>query len=969
MAIHTDVERKMGGGFNKKLDDTGIMMIFDNLQRYQYQYPIKSTVRELLCNGIDSVAEKTVALNIISGKNKVEDYFVDLDGDVYRDSHFDKDYYDINWLSDNDNVSITYITGAHMEKDRVVFSDNGVGIGANRLEKYFNLGFSTKRLSKLPLGKFGIGAKSPLSIGVDFYTMESRYNGRLFRFNIYAHTVDSIIPATKEDGIANEFIWFSEGTPDAYQVFYESTEQKNGVTITLEAKKHHKTQYVDAVKSQMLYFQNIQFNIIEENQSITEVDYKAKILYEDEYIVLSDNNYFSKPHLLLNKVNYGYVDWSELELEDKKGNIGIKVAPEMVDINPSRESVLWSENTKAMVLKRFNEVVDITSKLIQEELMEPDFLKWLRTCYSVTSYYRERTDIVGKLAQIVDLGRAKLRFHPNPEVIFNAKDAKSDIPGIFMRGVRYESAKEDGILIKKISRYPIKFLNGSDNRPIFYKLKGERAENRKDKYLLILYPQGFVIINEPYSTEEEIHNTSITEMESSALLAGTLKTREMYWQLIQESELGLKYAEVEVPESFTGTDKDKEDKIETVEEAKQADVIRMNNQERRKLEGKTLVYSPMMVAPYGEEEKLRTHSFVKMEIPIKSINDFDSPEVYYGGGDTDDSLLSLAAMLTRDPHPDNLPGKDRRTHAINAVDWSGLKWYRINSNRIPSGVRPIEAFHMQHFFDGPHNGYPEVMLLKMSQANQKYYREFDHITKFFIQIKNNTITMGNTLIKWNTARQIRQRLTQAAFLYNFNDFLPEYTQLYQQLTDYVDTNYREVFKLAQDNSPVSSSSYGDLIAHLDNVQRFQEFVSSGHSQSTEEIAELAKELFGNPELRDGMAIDPAIMKIMDKVEELAKACGPLVNNLPVLTGYYIPTIPEYMPRQTRQLIAVPELLEFEIKAYLESKGIFEQFKPKTWLEGIEKSTLKELEEGLVEGILAGSPVEEKLLQPYSATEI
>ena len=83
----------------------------------------------------------------------------------------------------------------------------------------------------------------------------------------------------------------------------------NGVTIIIEAKKHHKQQYIDAVKSQMLYFNDILFNIQHEDGAIENVDYKAKILYEDDMIVLSDNNYYSKPHLLLNKVNYGYIAW------------------------------------------------------------------------------------------------------------------------------------------------------------------------------------------------------------------------------------------------------------------------------------------------------------------------------------------------------------------------------------------------------------------------------------------------------------------------------------------------------------------------------------------------------------------------------------------------------------------------------------------------------------------------------------
>ena len=45
--------------------------------------------------------------------------------------------------------------------------------------------FSTKRLNKKALGKWGIGSKSGLSTGVESYQMTSRYNGREYKFDIY----------------------------------------------------------------------------------------------------------------------------------------------------------------------------------------------------------------------------------------------------------------------------------------------------------------------------------------------------------------------------------------------------------------------------------------------------------------------------------------------------------------------------------------------------------------------------------------------------------------------------------------------------------------------------------------------------------------------------------------------------------------------------------------------------------------
>src|SRR5579859_1328598 len=173
MAIHIEQEREMHGvSMNKTIDASAMTMTLDLLQKYQYQYPIKSTVRELMSNAIDSTAEREMAKSILSGEKTVEDYFVEIEGEQYKDSHFDRDYYDLRWLSDDNQVYITYKVGNGLERDQVTISDNGVGLGGKRLEKYFTLGYSTKRLSKLPLGKFGIGGKAALSVGVDYFTME-----------------------------------------------------------------------------------------------------------------------------------------------------------------------------------------------------------------------------------------------------------------------------------------------------------------------------------------------------------------------------------------------------------------------------------------------------------------------------------------------------------------------------------------------------------------------------------------------------------------------------------------------------------------------------------------------------------------------------------------------------------------------------------------------------------------------------
>jgi len=926
MAIHTEEKKDMQAGFMKTIDESGIMMMFDVLQRYQYSYPVKSTVRELLSNGIDSVVEKNMAISILTGKAKPSDYFVDLEGEIYRDSKYTPEYYDLNWLNTSDDkVKITYIEGSKMGKDKVIISDPGVGLGGTRLEKYFRLGFSTKRLSKLPLGKFGVGAKSPLSIGAECYTMESRYNGRLYRFNIYSHTIDSIIPQFNlEKNEENGFVLFNEGTDHEYKVYYESTTDKNGVNIILDAKKHHKQQYIDAVKSQMLYFDNIICAIQNEDGNQEIIEYRANILYEDQYIVMSDNNYFTQPHLLLNKVSYGLIDWNELELETKRGNIGIKVAPEDVEVNPSRESVLWTEKTKSMVLNRFRDVVGIAGGMIQEELKETDLIKWFKVCSQVSrASWGQRNSILSRLASIVDLSKVELKFPLYEKLVY-----KDNVLPVMTKQVEFGERKSSttGEVIKIIRRSsnPNPKHDGwfDINSPIILMGNDERASNRKDKYLLSLYKR-FNVAYEPYNTKERMEENA-TEEEKAWYIKGDISfiMRAEVWDFLCKSTEVLHYSKIEVPESFTGTEEEpveEEEEVVKEEEAK-AKVIAQSAAERRKLEGKTLVY--MLESEYGERVNnnkgiqiaTKAFEFTKIEIPFTEINTWDHRKVYYGN-EADSALINFIAFITRDSED---PMQPKRSYANDYHDWEKTKWYRLNKKKIDElKIYDWKAYRMQHYFDS------RIILIKVAQSANRYYRDFNKVQEFFTVIKNKTITVSNLLIQWNTARVIRNRLIDAAFLYNFEQFNPLYYTMYRKLCEDVDKHYREVGDYAKSAlHGLDQVTYDDLLNHLNNIQRFQEFVMSNQSDA-EGIASLAGKLFmGNTGIQDGMAVDPEIMSMTSQVIEYARACGDMLNYIPSLTGIVSTGKPvNLINSKSRVNSIIDGNLVMEISQYLEYRGV------------------------------------------------
>jgi hypothetical protein len=129
-------------GMAKEIDASANKLILDTIQRTQYVKPIESAIRECVSNAVDSQSEKEKAFAILKGTAKVEDYFIQRDGEQYKASNWDPSYYDLARLNQSKNkVEVEYQQheGSGFS-DRVIIRDYGVGLGAKRLEGYFKIG-------------------------------------------------------------------------------------------------------------------------------------------------------------------------------------------------------------------------------------------------------------------------------------------------------------------------------------------------------------------------------------------------------------------------------------------------------------------------------------------------------------------------------------------------------------------------------------------------------------------------------------------------------------------------------------------------------------------------------------------------------------------------------------------------------------------------------------------------------------
>lgn len=360
-------------GLIKEFDEDSIDMLMTIFQKDLYVKPIESSIRETFSNSYDAVKEKNIAISILKGDTKVEDHFEVSNDRATKNSKFNPDYYNLDYLSDNDKVKITY-TETKEGRDNLAIEDYGVGLTNGRLKGFFAPGYSSKRLSKSLLGKYGAGNKSPLATNIDFYVLESWYNGKYTKFMVYDNYYKCIV-AKEGSTLTTEIKGKKEvdgEVVDAIEyVYWTDTDRKNGVCVSFEVKKHNKTSFIDAVKDQLLYFKDaLEFiEVNEETESrIERNNIFADVLLDTPTFLISDNWRFTNPHILINNVNYGIIDFAELGINKRFGNIAIKANASDVDITASRESVKWTEKTKQYVLKAVEHAAYAAGEQLKETL-------------------------------------------------------------------------------------------------------------------------------------------------------------------------------------------------------------------------------------------------------------------------------------------------------------------------------------------------------------------------------------------------------------------------------------------------------------------------------------------------------------------------------------------------------------------------------------------------------------------------
>jgi len=908
MSIKT-IDKPMQGsaGIAKKINKGAEKMVFDILQSTQYSMPIQSTIRELVTNACDSQREKEVAVEILSGKKKVEDYYIERHGAQYEDSNFDFSYYQLSSLQHGKNhVDLLYKQNEGLGYcDIFSVTDYGVGIGSRRLEGILELGYSTKRNTSENFGAFGLGAKAALSTGVDFYTIETIYNGMRFKCNCYNYKTDFIIPAFNvKTGMQNQFITFSDGT----KVYYEYSNEVNQTTVSFGVKRHNRNKFEEAIEEQLMYFDNVNFKIIDEDEYPRDVNFKTEVLYNSKNIIVGDSYYFSKPHIVLVKdkeastgINYGYIDFKELEMEQMYGCVAFKcparqvvtnedgtetVLQEGVDVTPSREKVIWNESTKNYIKSVIKSAAEEASEMVEKQLEETDFLKWIDKCRSIIAGDTDDR-ILSRIARIIDKNEIKPKFGPDPRIKY------SHITKLFeglklMRPFRLANA---------IEREPVKDWHSFDAKHFY--AREEQFSKYKDVYLRQLGQEhadknkvctySLVDLDEFY--REDILKAGTTDAQMLLLKdkARVSAKRTAILNFITKSEWYKNYDSVEVPEDFIVECKE----IEAEDEEK-SKFTNLSAVDRREIEKRMVAYT--LRWDHLKEDNL---TLEKIEPKAKDLMS-SSTRIYYCTKE-DEGKMRAAALLLKNvaPHFKEVypeAGWSDNGNQREAPNYP-IFWYEHPP------VRFMKWDNKGQYYDwavNPVQGWDTPQLIRVSQNKVKFITQnpnVKHIDELFLQLTdNNGYTMDNSLIKYYTAHKL-EKINNFKFLQGLKCIHPTLQEDYCELMDLRNDNYsRYEYRKVAEIAPA-------IVEHMDKVFEFQKFMTQCDDEDL--IAQKSKELFVLSDISEAKAADLTILAKYDNIVEFAEEVKPLLDELMCL--------------ENRDCTMSSEL-EKEVRVYLRAKS-------------------------------------------------
>ncbi len=239
----------------------------------------------------------------------------------------------------------------------VSFIDYGVGMSPDRIENIYGVYFkSTKRCDNTQIGGFGIGGKTPLAYKRRTGLGENEYD-------------NSFQIITNFDGIRYTYLIF-EGTetPEWELQDEEPTTEHNGTEIRIPVLERDLDNFAKEMVRQLYYFENIIFEGFEDSYRYNSTLTNQYQIVRGKTFLFRGTEYSEYMHICLGKVAYP-IDYNVLNLNsnDYRLPIAVKVEIGEIGVNLSRELLDYSEGTIKLIKKRLEEVKAEVKELITKQ--------------------------------------------------------------------------------------------------------------------------------------------------------------------------------------------------------------------------------------------------------------------------------------------------------------------------------------------------------------------------------------------------------------------------------------------------------------------------------------------------------------------------------------------------------------------------------------------------------------------------
>jgi len=615
-----------------------------------------------------------------------------------------------------------------------------------------------------------------------------------------------------------------------FTFYYEETTEPNGLEVIVPIKKHEKKECFNAIEEQLMYVPGVIFTSLKLGAFTPEViDIAAKVVYRDENIIISESTLLDYPHILLGTgdglINYNRIDFQALELEPKRGAVGLILNINDVEVTPPREAVVWSAKTRAAVIDSYNKIVETATKLINKELDNTlDYWEWLQKVGSIKSALLTNKAATGsvlqKLSGIIDASAINRIYYRRDGLNkLYTSDVKEMIGDKLLVRI-YNFNKRD----YKVSREKIKLVN-SISGYVTYITNGA-SDKYRDRYLVEqFHNDGFIVIKtlENWSTER------------TSNLIGNSSIIKSYDTIVVPED----FMDIYLKEELDGTTfTDDEGITITIDSSRAAKL--------RKLEQKILFHELRINGDYV---------FSSTEIAISTIiNKYSGQTVLYGAFGSRELINSVLKLL---------PYGLLKVVTRNSIPYS------INAT---NNIIPVSEYLSN-------NNYKEVNAILISKDNEKYIsglNNFKPVETFLIEsYKEGKLIFNKTLRLAITFKLIKKIIRE------HNIHFPNANMLLEdETTNLFGKEFVRLYTMAEffasSHNSVLSTFFTNCVTYEMNKNKVDDNTLKDYLNAIEDV--IPEELCSIiDEIKDVHIVD---VKLIEKVIEYCKFYQP-VN--PILT--------------------------------------------------------------------------------------